>query len=241
MYFNEHRTGTFNVACWLLAYIYRTQGIPDWIVQEKVAGYGDNLTLFCLVNNCCSKPTGWIKFDPDYQTIFLDVRDSKSSASTKNKYAATTNGTGFSLVIKQVQLEDLNIKYACSYGFDKGKDKLLLQSDVFKVEETTNANFNGETTAVLTTLKRFKESDNKSELPVAGIFLGTIIAAIIILIATALVIVKSRKCLQHRCCIRKSTDKKEDSRSVPYRSEGIQIKEQTSLLYTQRKKIICGK
>lgn len=89
------------------------------------------MTLFCIVDNCCVKLAGWIKFVPNYKTIYLDVRDSTESTSTKDKYAASTNSTGFSLVIKNLQKEDLNIKYACAYGFEKSQEKLLLQSDVF--------------------------------------------------------------------------------------------------------------
>lgn len=90
------------------------------------------MTLFCLVDDCCIETAGWIKFDPGYNTIYLDVRESKINTSTNEKYTATTNSSGFSLVIKKVQKEDFNINYSCSYGFEKSPKKLLLQSDVFK-------------------------------------------------------------------------------------------------------------
>ncbi|CAG2197200.1 CERK [Mytilus edulis] len=110
-------------------------GELDWVVNERVSGYGDNVTLFCLVDDCCKKVSGWIKFDPDYKTIFLDVQDFKHKTSKKDKYAATTNRTGFGLVIKNVRQDDFNIKYLCSYGFKKSSQKVLSKSDVFKVDE----------------------------------------------------------------------------------------------------------
>ncbi|VDH93527.1 Hypothetical predicted protein, partial [Mytilus galloprovincialis] len=107
------------------------QGEHDWIVNEKVSSYGDHLTLFCVIDDCCTKAAGWIKFVPDYKTIYLDVRDSKNYTS-KEKYDATTNSTGFSLVIKKIQKEDINIKYSCLYGFVRSREKYLLQSDAFR-------------------------------------------------------------------------------------------------------------
>ncbi|CAC5421194.1 ITGB1 [Mytilus coruscus] len=128
---NTVQTGTSYVVIWFLFYVYIIRGEPDWIVNERVSGYGDNLTLFCLIDDCCTKAAGWIKFDPDYKTIYLDVQNSKNNTS-KDKYAATTNNTGFSLVIKNIQKEDINIKYLCLYGFEKSRQKVLRQSDAFK-------------------------------------------------------------------------------------------------------------
>ncbi|VDI61512.1 Hypothetical predicted protein [Mytilus galloprovincialis] len=116
---------------WFSCYVYIIQGEPVWRVNEKVSGYGDNLTLFCLIDDCCTKAAGWIKFDPVYKTIYLDVRNSKNNTS-KDKYAATISNTGFSLVIKNIQKEDINIKYSCLYGFEKSRKKILSQSDAFR-------------------------------------------------------------------------------------------------------------
>ncbi|CAG2196827.1 CD29 [Mytilus edulis] len=88
-------TGNSIVVIWFLLYVYTViQGEPYWTVNERVSGYGDNLTLFCLIDDCCTEAGGWIKFDPDYETIYLDVRNSKNNTS-KDKYASTTNTTGF--------------------------------------------------------------------------------------------------------------------------------------------------
>lgn len=113
------------------SFIVVIHAVPEWIINEKVSGYGDTLTLFCLIDDCCTKAAGWIKFAPDYTTIYLDVRDSKNNNPT-DKYAATTNSTGFSLVIKKLQKEDINIKYSCVYGFKNSRPKVLLQSDAIR-------------------------------------------------------------------------------------------------------------
>ncbi|XP_076076441.1 uncharacterized protein LOC143047286 [Mytilus galloprovincialis] len=108
-----------------------------WRVSEKVPGYGADLTLFCFVDDCCIRSAGWIKWNPDYKTIYVDVRNLKGTVSSKDKYATTNNKTGFSLVIKHLQEDDLNIIYSCSYGFKNSLGKLLHHSEVFKVDETT--------------------------------------------------------------------------------------------------------
>jgi hypothetical protein len=43
----------------------------QWVVKEKVNAYGQNLTLFCPVDNCCSEPAGW---SVGSKTIIIDVR-----------------------------------------------------------------------------------------------------------------------------------------------------------------------
>ncbi|CAC5403164.1 unnamed protein product [Mytilus coruscus] len=155
-------------------------GKPYWRVNEKVPGYGADLTLFCFVDDCCSKAAGWIKWNPDYKTIYLDVRNSRGTASSKDKYAATTNNTGFFLVIKNLQEDDLDIRYSCSYGFKNSLDKLLHNSEVFKgsniqlgkilklqQDETTTTNVKDETPTTYfkdeTTTTYFKEVTTKDE------------------------------------------------------------------------------
>ncbi|XP_076076439.1 uncharacterized protein LOC143047284 [Mytilus galloprovincialis] len=159
----------FGVNC-IIFQVYVIQGEPDWIVNERVSGYGEHLTLFCLIDDCCTQEAGWVKYDPDYETIYLDVRNSKYYTST-DKYAATTNSTGFSLTIKNIQKEDINIEYACVYGFDKSRKKVLLQSDVFRDEETRSG----------------------SELPIAGIVIGSLMGFVIILIAAVVFLLKLKQ------------------------------------------------
>ncbi|CAC5423180.1 unnamed protein product [Mytilus coruscus] len=131
-----------------------------WRVSEKVPGYGADLTLFCFVDDCCCRPAGWIKWNPDYKTIYLDVRNFKGTVSSKDKYATTYNKTGFSLVIKHLQEDDLNIIYSCSYGFKNSLGKLLHHSEVFK-DETTTTHFADERTTTNfkdeTSISLFKE------------------------------------------------------------------------------------
>ncbi|CAC5417590.1 unnamed protein product [Mytilus coruscus] len=182
---NAVQTGTFYVVNWFIFHVDIIQGEPDWIVNEKVSGYGDNLTLFCLIDDCCTKASGWVKFDPDYKTIYLDVRNSKNNTS-KDKYAATTNKTGFSLVIKNLQKEDINIEYSCLYGFAISREKVLLQSDAFRDDQT------------------------KSELPVAEIIIGSLIASIIILVAAVVLILKFKRNKSRRKRMVESSRKDQD-------------------------------
>ncbi|CAG2198521.1 unnamed protein product [Mytilus edulis] len=124
----------FGVSCIILQ-VYVIQGEPDWIVNEKVSGYGEHLTLFCLIDDCCIQEAGWVKFDPDYETIYLDVRNSKYYTSTENR------------------------------------KKVLLQSDVFRNEETRS----------------------ESELPITGIIIGSLMGFVIILIAAVVFLLKLKK------------------------------------------------
>ncbi|CAC5417603.1 CDC40 [Mytilus coruscus] len=173
------------------AVIQHVQGEHDWIVNEKVSGYGDNLTLFCLIDDCCTKEAGWVKFGPYYETIFLDVRNSKNYTST-DKYAATTNSTGFSLVIKNIQREDINIEYSCVHGFDKSRKKVLLHTDAFREAQLKKKDVSGmnvvETKQDIHNVvnKLFfliSDDETRSELPVVGIIIGSLMGSFIILVA----------------------------------------------------------
>jgi hypothetical protein len=46
-------------------------GQLQWVVKEKMTAYGQNLILFCPVENCCSEPAGWF-VGP--KTIILDIK-----------------------------------------------------------------------------------------------------------------------------------------------------------------------
>jgi hypothetical protein len=75
-------------------------GQLQWIVKEKVTDYGQNLTLFCPVGNCCSEPPGWF-VGP--KTIILDVI--KFSNHPKVKYHGTYDTDGFGVVIRNLSEE----------------------------------------------------------------------------------------------------------------------------------------
>jgi hypothetical protein len=87
-------------------------GQLQWIVKEKVTDYGQDLTLFCPVGNCCSEPPGWF-VGPE--TIILDVRT--FSNDPKVRYHGTYDTDGFGVVIRNLSEADLNVTYSCIYGF----------------------------------------------------------------------------------------------------------------------------
>lgn len=65
----------------------------------------------------------------DYTTLFIDVKDLDIHADSK--YNGKTNKTGIFLVIRNVTRDDLNSTYSCTYGFQVGTKKILLDSDAF--------------------------------------------------------------------------------------------------------------
>ena len=106
-------------------------GELQWVVTEKISSYGQSLTLFCSVDNCCTsnKTAGWSKGStPD--TIFIDII--KYSDNPNLKYGKTYNESGFGLVIRNLSETDLNKTYECAYGFQKSTHQYLLQEDVFR-------------------------------------------------------------------------------------------------------------
>lgn len=96
--------------------------------------YGDDLSLVCHVDNCCLDSAGWGKWTTknELNTIFIDVTDLDSNDNSK--YAGGTHLNGFSLLIRNVSSDDLNIAYSCTYGFLVSKKKLLLRTDAFRCE-----------------------------------------------------------------------------------------------------------
>lgn len=81
------------------------------------------------MKNCCKKSAGWGKWSSDdqFNTIFIDVRDLHKEESLK--YGGGTGETGFSLTIRNITEDDLNIPYSCTYGFVVSKKQMLLRED----------------------------------------------------------------------------------------------------------------
>jgi hypothetical protein len=101
-------------------------GQLQWVVKEKVTAYGQNLILFCPVDNCCNESTGW-SVGP--MSIILDVKT--FSNDSKVKYHGIYNKDGHGVVIHSLSEADLNVTYRCIYGFDQSTPKYLLHGDVF--------------------------------------------------------------------------------------------------------------
>lgn len=100
-------------------------------VAKQVERYGEDLSLFCRVENCCPESAGWIKWtsENEFSTIFIDVKHLIVNESSK--YDGGTNERGFFLDIRKITRQDLNMKYSCTYGFEKSEKQLLLNTDVF--------------------------------------------------------------------------------------------------------------
>lgn len=93
--------------------------------------YGEDLRLFCQVEDCCRQSAGWGKWTPNNKlnTIFIDVKSLQKDE--KSKYFGGTSESGFFLVIRNITRDDLGIAYSCTYGFEVSEKKILLKSDVF--------------------------------------------------------------------------------------------------------------
>lgn len=85
------------------------------------------MTLVCNVSNCCPKSAGWDKYTPQQRTIIIDV---KTWRPTK-KYDGNILTDGYTLVIRNLTEQDLNISYSCVYGSSLGDKKYLLEENVF--------------------------------------------------------------------------------------------------------------
>jgi hypothetical protein len=102
-------------------------GQLQWVVKEKVTAYGQNLILFCPVENCCSERTAWSIGD---KSIILDIKTFSNDPNVK--YHGEYSTDGFSFVIRNLSKADLNVTYHCSYGFIQSIPKKLLHGDVFR-------------------------------------------------------------------------------------------------------------
>ncbi|CAC5412783.1 unnamed protein product [Mytilus coruscus] len=96
------------------------------MVLQKVSKFGEDLSLICLVEDCCKKRAGWGKWIPNFATIFIDVRD--LTMSKKSKYTGLERRNGFLLIIRRLNESDLNIDYSCTYGFEVSKKQVLLRN-----------------------------------------------------------------------------------------------------------------
>ena len=102
-------------------------GQLQWVVKEKVTAYGQNLILFCPVDNCCSEPAGWFVGS---KSIIIDVKTFSNDPNLK--YHGIYNKDGHGVVIRSLSKADLDVTYHCSYGFDQSTLKYLLHGDVFR-------------------------------------------------------------------------------------------------------------
>jgi hypothetical protein len=88
---------------------------------------GQDLTLFCEVDNCFATETKRWHGGPDDTLLMFN-----SGISTdETKYNTSIEKHGFILTILNLTVKDLNVSYTCSCGFDLDKHILYLE-DVYK-------------------------------------------------------------------------------------------------------------
>ncbi|XP_071181256.1 uncharacterized protein [Mytilus edulis] len=139
----------------ILIKCHEIKGVLEWTVVGKVTDYGQNVTLFCNVPNCCPKDAGWDRWTPHQRTLFIDVKTGRSN----KKYDGKVEKDGYTLVIQNLTKNDLNVSYSCLYGVTLGEQKYLLEEDVFTFIST-------------------KQPDAKtgiSEGQIAGIIVGVVV------------------------------------------------------------------
>ncbi|XP_052073101.1 uncharacterized protein LOC127711173 isoform X13 [Mytilus californianus] len=112
------------------------QGVLEWTVVGKVTEYGQNVTLFCNVPNCCPKDAGWDRWTPEQRTLFIDVKTGRPN----KKYDGKVEKDGYTLIIQNLTKNDLNVSYSCLYGVTFGESKYLLEEDVFTFISSTQPN-----------------------------------------------------------------------------------------------------
>ncbi|CAG2230324.1 unnamed protein product [Mytilus edulis] len=112
------------------------QGVLEWTVIRKVTDYGQNVTLFCNVSNCCPQASGWDRYSSEQRTLFIDLKTGRPN----RKYDGKVTGDGYTLIIQNLTKSDLNVSYACVYGVTIGEIKYLLEEDVFTYINSTQQN-----------------------------------------------------------------------------------------------------
>ena len=101
--------------------------IVKWTVRDTSPKLGQDLTLFCKVDNCFANETKRWYGGPDDNVLMLN-----SGISTdKTKYNTAIVKNGFILTILNLTVADLNVSYTCSCGLDLDKHILYIK-DVYK-------------------------------------------------------------------------------------------------------------
>ena len=108
--------------------IYRcfTIIIVKWTVRDTSPKLGQDLTLFCEVDNCFANETKRWHGGPDDTLLMLN----SGISTNQTKYNTAIEKNGFILTILNLTVKDLNVSYTCSCGFDLDKHILYIE-DVF--------------------------------------------------------------------------------------------------------------
>jgi hypothetical protein len=108
-------------------YICFTIIIVKWTVRDTSPKLGQDLTLFCEVDNCFANETKRWHGGPDYTLLMLN----SEIITDKTKYNTANEKNGFILTILNLTAKDLNVSYTCSCGVDLDKHILYIE-DVYK-------------------------------------------------------------------------------------------------------------
>ncbi|VDI39896.1 Hypothetical predicted protein [Mytilus galloprovincialis] len=115
-------------------------GVFKWTVVGKATDYGQNVTLFCHVPNCCPEDAGWDRWTPQQRTLFIDVKTGRPN----KKYDGRIFKNGYTLIIQNLTKDDLNVSYSCLYGVTLGDRKFLQEEDVFTYVKGGSGSSNNE-------------------------------------------------------------------------------------------------
>ena len=84
---------------------------------------GQDLTLFCKVDNCFANETKRWYGGPDDTVLMLN----NGNSTDKAKYSTSIVKNGFILTILNLTVKDLKVSYTCSCGLDLDKHILYLE------------------------------------------------------------------------------------------------------------------
>ena len=101
--------------------------IVQWTVLDTSSKLGQDLTLFCKVDNCTVHKTKRWYGGPDDNVLMVY----QGTSTNKTKYNTAIVKNGFILTILHLTVKDLNVSYTCSCGFDLDKHILYIK-DVYK-------------------------------------------------------------------------------------------------------------
>jgi len=97
-------------------------------VHDTSPELGQDLTLFCEVDNCFANETKRWHGGPDDTLLMLN----NGISTNKTKYNTTIEKNGFILTILNLTVKYLNVSYDCSCGLYNDKHILYIDVDTGK-------------------------------------------------------------------------------------------------------------
>lgn len=104
-------------------------------MTQPKAVFGENLQLSCsLTGNCSRNQIQKWTGGPQNDVLIFD------GAPIQSKYNETKVADTFTLIIKNLSAEDVNVNYKCCFGFDCFEQKLTLEKRIFESKNLFNCN-----------------------------------------------------------------------------------------------------